>query len=180
MTPTAHTEWKAVHGLLSDSNDATGPKVAPDSAPNTISISPTGASPALFSFNSPVGACPECRGFGRVIGLDWNKIIPNPALTLAEGAIAKGVVIASSIGIDSNVLVRENTIAVRADVSDGAAVKTIHDTCAEVNTHLEQIRGVASEIGVGMLEGASKYGRHNFRAIGVRGSSACLPAATTC
>jgi excinuclease ABC subunit A len=35
-----------------------------------------------------VGACPECRGFGRVIGLDWNKIIPNPALTLAEGAIA--------------------------------------------------------------------------------------------
>ena len=46
------------------------------------------ASPALFSFNSPVGACPECRGFGRVIGLDWHKIIPNPALTLAEGAIA--------------------------------------------------------------------------------------------
>ena len=46
------------------------------------------ASPALFSFNSPVGACPECRGFGRVIGLDWAKIIPNPALTLAEGAIA--------------------------------------------------------------------------------------------
>ena len=46
------------------------------------------ASPALFSFNSPVGACPECRGFGRVIGLDWQKIIPNPALTLAEGAIA--------------------------------------------------------------------------------------------
>lgn len=45
------------------------------------------ASPALFSFNSPVGACPECRGFGRVIGLDWKKIIPNPALTLAEGAI---------------------------------------------------------------------------------------------
>ena len=46
------------------------------------------ASPALFSFNSPVGACPECRGFGRVIGLDWKKIIPNPALTLAEGVIA--------------------------------------------------------------------------------------------
>ena len=46
------------------------------------------ASPALFSFNSPVGACPECRGFGRVIGLDWRKIVPNPALTLAEGAVA--------------------------------------------------------------------------------------------
>jgi excinuclease ABC subunit A len=46
------------------------------------------ATPALFSFNSPVGACPECRGFGRVIGLDWKKILPNPELTLAEGAIA--------------------------------------------------------------------------------------------
>ena len=46
------------------------------------------ASPALFSFNSPVGACPACRGFGRVIGLDWKKIIPDPTLTLAEGAIA--------------------------------------------------------------------------------------------
>jgi len=46
------------------------------------------ATPALFSFNSPVGACPECRGFGRVIGLDWKKIIPNPELTLAEGVIA--------------------------------------------------------------------------------------------
>ena len=46
------------------------------------------ATPALFSFNSPIGACPECRGFGRVIGLDWKKIIPNPTITLAEGAIA--------------------------------------------------------------------------------------------
>ncbi|MGA0134180.1 MAG: excinuclease ABC subunit UvrA, partial [Opitutales bacterium] len=46
------------------------------------------ATPALFSFNSPVGACPSCRGFGRVIGLDWGKIVPNPELTLAEGAVA--------------------------------------------------------------------------------------------
>ncbi len=46
------------------------------------------ATPALFSFNSPIGACPDCRGFGRVIGLDWKKIIPDPKLTLADGAIA--------------------------------------------------------------------------------------------
>lgn len=46
------------------------------------------ASPALFSFNSPIGACPSCRGFGRVIGLDWKKIIPDPQQTLAGGAIA--------------------------------------------------------------------------------------------
>lgn len=46
------------------------------------------ATPALFSFNSPVGACPRCRGFGRVITLDWEKIIPDETRTLAEGVCA--------------------------------------------------------------------------------------------
>ncbi|MBY0405260.1 MAG: excinuclease ABC subunit UvrA, partial [Cyanobacteria bacterium] len=43
--------------------------------------------PNMFSFNSPMGACEVCEGFGRVIGLDMEKIIPNPGLTLREGAI---------------------------------------------------------------------------------------------
>ncbi|ROR34436.1 excinuclease ABC subunit UvrA [Inmirania thermothiophila] len=43
--------------------------------------------PGLFSFNSPVGACPVCRGFGRVIGIDWDLVIPDPTKTLAEGAV---------------------------------------------------------------------------------------------
>ncbi len=46
------------------------------------------ASPALFSFNSPLGACPKCRGFGRVIELDWKKIIPDDNKTLDEGVFA--------------------------------------------------------------------------------------------
>ncbi|MDR0535487.1 MAG: excinuclease ABC subunit UvrA [Puniceicoccales bacterium] len=46
------------------------------------------AAPAQFSFNSPLGACPECNGFGRVTGVDWAKIIPDPMRTLADGAIA--------------------------------------------------------------------------------------------
>lgn len=46
------------------------------------------ASPALFSFNSPIGACPRCRGFGRVITLDWKKVIPDETKTLAEGVFA--------------------------------------------------------------------------------------------
>ncbi len=41
----------------------------------------------LFSFNSPVGACESCRGFGRKIDIDLDLIIPDPALTLAQGAI---------------------------------------------------------------------------------------------
>ena len=43
--------------------------------------------PALFSFNSPVGACEACRGFGRTMGIDYDLVIPDPGLSLAEGAI---------------------------------------------------------------------------------------------
>lgn len=43
--------------------------------------------PLLFSFYSPLGACKACQGFGRVIGLDMNKVIPNPSLTLEEGVV---------------------------------------------------------------------------------------------
>src|SRR6267154_1477973 len=43
--------------------------------------------PALFSFNSPLGACETCRGFGRVIGIDYGLIVPDDSKTLAEGAI---------------------------------------------------------------------------------------------
>jgi len=41
----------------------------------------------LFSFNSPVGACPDCRGFGRIMGIDSNLVIPDHSLSLAAGAI---------------------------------------------------------------------------------------------
>ncbi|MDX1546558.1 MAG: excinuclease ABC subunit UvrA [Rhodothermales bacterium] len=44
--------------------------------------------PHLFAFNSPVGACPACQGFGRVPGLDEDLIIPNPDLSIRQGAIA--------------------------------------------------------------------------------------------
>ena len=43
--------------------------------------------PALFSFNNPLGACPTCRGFGRVIGINLDKAVPDPSLSLAAGAI---------------------------------------------------------------------------------------------
>jgi excinuclease ABC subunit A len=45
------------------------------------------ATPALFSFNSAVGACPQCRGFGRIIRIDPGLVIPDSSLTLAGGAI---------------------------------------------------------------------------------------------
>ncbi len=43
--------------------------------------------PALFSFNSAMGACERCRGFGRVIGVDWGLVIPDHRKTLRSGAI---------------------------------------------------------------------------------------------
>ena len=44
--------------------------------------------PALFSFNSPLGACPACQGFGRVIGIDRERVVPDPGWTLEERPIA--------------------------------------------------------------------------------------------
>ena len=43
--------------------------------------------PNLFSFNSPIGACETCRGFGRTIGIDWGLVIPDPGKSLLDGAI---------------------------------------------------------------------------------------------
>ncbi len=43
--------------------------------------------PSMFSFNSAVGACDTCRGFGRVIGVDWGLVIPEQKLTLRQGCI---------------------------------------------------------------------------------------------
>ena len=44
-------------------------------------------SPSSFSFNSPIGACDSCRGFGRNIGVDFDLVIPDGSLSLAAGAV---------------------------------------------------------------------------------------------
>lgn len=41
----------------------------------------------MFSFNSPAGACPECEGFGTVIGIDEHLVVPNRALSVYDGAV---------------------------------------------------------------------------------------------
>ena len=43
--------------------------------------------PGLFSFNSPIGACPTCRGFGRTLGLDMGKAIPDESLSITQGLV---------------------------------------------------------------------------------------------
>ena len=73
---------------------STGPEDRPQvfDFSSRLSCSPCGLSyseprPALFSFNSPIGACDTCRGFGRVIGIDQGLVIPDERKSLAEGAI---------------------------------------------------------------------------------------------
>ena len=43
--------------------------------------------PSLFSFNSPVGACESCKGFGRIIGVDFDLVVPDQSKSLSEGAV---------------------------------------------------------------------------------------------
>src|SRR5450755_771253 len=45
------------------------------------------ASPGLFSYQSAVGACPGCHGFGRTLGIDWGKVLPDDSLSIEDGAL---------------------------------------------------------------------------------------------
>lgn len=44
-------------------------------------------SPASFSFNSPIGACPECKGFGKTAEFDYDRVIPDKTKSIANGAV---------------------------------------------------------------------------------------------
>lgn len=45
-------------------------------------------SPALFNYNNPYGACPKCEGFGRTMGIDEDKVVPDPSKSVYDGAVA--------------------------------------------------------------------------------------------
>ena len=87
--------------------------------------------PNSFSFNSPLGACEHCRGFGRTIGIDWRLVIPDEGKTLADGAIKPWqtksnkecqddlMSFAAQRGVPTNVPWRDLTPEQRAWVLDG-------------------------------------------------------------
>ncbi len=87
--------------------------------------------PSLFSFNSPIGACETCRGFGRTIGIDYDLVIPDNTKTLAGGVIKPWqtesneecqddlLEFARKRGVPTDVPWRDLTDAQRAWVIDG-------------------------------------------------------------
>jgi excinuclease ABC subunit A len=88
--------------------------------------------PRLFRYNSPMGACPTCEGFGRVIDLDLDRIVPDPSKTLRDGAIVpwttpayRGMLqdlldVAPALGIPTDVPFKRLTAEQRRLVVEGA------------------------------------------------------------
>ena len=77
----------AVHALDDQGSDAAVWKYSDHLHCADCDIEYTDPLPSTFSFNSPLGACEACRGFGRVIGIDFGLVVPDPNKTLREGAI---------------------------------------------------------------------------------------------
>ncbi|MEO8315170.1 MAG: excinuclease ABC subunit UvrA, partial [Pseudomonadota bacterium] len=76
-----------VHSLEEDGNTAAVWRYSAGLHCADCDIAYQEASPSHFSFNSPLGACETCRGFGRVVGVDYNLVIPDQGKALSEGAI---------------------------------------------------------------------------------------------
>lgn len=62
--------------------------VSEDNCCPVCGYQPPVVSTKLFSFNSPYGACPTCKGFGNILEVDEKKVVPNPKLSLAQGALS--------------------------------------------------------------------------------------------
>ena len=76
-----------VHVLDADGNDAQIWRFSAELHCADCDIAYGDPLPSLFSFNSPLGACETCRGFGRVIGIDLGLVIPDEGKSLREGAV---------------------------------------------------------------------------------------------
>ncbi|MDG0815071.1 excinuclease ABC subunit UvrA [Bdellovibrio svalbardensis] len=63
-------------------------QISEESSCPVCGYTPPALSSKLFSFNSPIGACPTCKGFGNILDIDEEKVIPNPNMSLAQGALS--------------------------------------------------------------------------------------------
>ncbi|MGO3743575.1 excinuclease ABC subunit UvrA, partial [Kerstersia sp.] len=77
----------AIHALDDNGDDAAVWRYSDRLSDPDSGIEYSEPLPSTFSFNSPLGACESCRGFGRVIGIDHDLVIPDGNKTLREGAV---------------------------------------------------------------------------------------------
>ncbi|MNK89423.1 UvrABC system protein A [compost metagenome] len=68
--------------------DGTRLQVSEEASCPVCGYTPPPLTSRLFSFNSPIGACPTCKGFGNTLEVDEAKVVPNPNLSLAQGALS--------------------------------------------------------------------------------------------
>jgi excinuclease ABC subunit A len=83
---------KYVHGVairraLVVTTEGQALKISEEPSCSICGWTPPTISSKLFSFNSPIGACATCKGFGNILEIDEAKVVPNPKLSLAEGAL---------------------------------------------------------------------------------------------
>ena len=88
LAATLEDGWKLGARSLEAVGEGTVRHYGPDLGCAACGATLRAPTPALFSFNSPLGACPTCEGFGRVIGIDAERVVPDPTKSLAEHPIA--------------------------------------------------------------------------------------------
>jgi len=88
LAATIEDGWRLAGGALEAIGESTR-FYAPELGCPECGLAVRSPGPALFSFNSPLGACPTCEGFGRVIGIDAERVVPDPGRSLAEHPIAR-------------------------------------------------------------------------------------------
>jgi excinuclease ABC subunit A len=99
--------------------------------------------PHLFSFNSPLGACTVCQGFGRVVGVDLEKVIPDHRKALAEGAVVPWTTPAN-LELQEWLLRAAKDAGVRTDVPFAALDAAERAFVIEGEPHAGERKGVKS------------------------------------
>ena len=83
----ASTAFRESQGYCTLWHAETGEKIEFSSFWEADGVKLPELTPQLFNYNSPIGACPKCEGYGRILGIDPKKVIPNPRLSVYEGAV---------------------------------------------------------------------------------------------
>jgi len=88
LTDSVETALKTGNGRVVVASDSLGERTFSEHlACDVCNLSFPEASPQLFSFNNPVGACPDCNGLGTAQVIDPDKLVPDPSLSIRQGAV---------------------------------------------------------------------------------------------